>query len=50
MESEQLKSKFGVNGDPVLIFDSTGCLYYFHLSNYPKTSRLDRIVCQTKKK
>ena len=49
-EAEQLKSKFGVNGDPVLIFDSTGCLYYFHLSNYPKTSRLDRIVCQTKKK
>ena len=38
-EAEQLKSKYGVNGDPVLIFDSTGCLYYFHLSNYPKTSQ-----------
>ena len=33
-KSEQLTSKYGVNGDPVLIFDSTGSLYYFHLSNY----------------
>jgi len=49
-ESSQLKSKYGVNGDPVLIFDSSGCLYYFHLSNYTKTSHLDRIVCQRKKK
>ncbi len=45
--SKKIKSKYGVYGDPVLIFDTTGRVYYFHLSNYPKTSWLDRIVCQS---
>jgi hypothetical protein len=41
-----LKSKYGVWGDPVLMFDTTGSAYYFHLSSYKETSHLDRIVCQ----
>lgn len=45
--SSKLKSKYGVWGDPVLMFDYTGKLYYFHLANYKKTSWIDRIVCQS---
>jgi hypothetical protein len=45
--SKAMKSKYGVWGDPVLTFDTTGRLYYFHLANYKKTSWIDRIVCQT---
>jgi hypothetical protein len=45
--SKKMKSKFGVYGDPVLMFDTTGRVYYFHLSNYKKTTWLDRIVCQS---
>ena len=45
--SKKMKSKYGVHGDPVLMFDTTSRLYYFHLSNYKKTSWLDRIVCQS---
>ena len=45
--SKSVKSKYGVWGDPVLTFDTTGRLYYFHLANYKKTSWIDRIVCQT---
>ncbi len=45
-KSKNLKSPFGVYGDPVLSFDSKGRLYYFHLSNVPKGVYLDRIVCQ----
>lgn len=47
--STSLKSKYGVNGDPVLMFDKFGSVYYFHLANYKKTQRLDRIVCQKSK-
>jgi hypothetical protein len=46
-KSQQLKSKYGVWGDPVLMFDTTGRIYYFHLSNYKKGTWLDRIVCQS---
>lgn len=46
-KSKRLKSKYGVWGDPVMLFDTTGRIYYFHLSNYKKTSWLDRIVCQS---
>ncbi len=46
-KSKTLKSPYGVFGDPVLIFDTTGRLYYFHLASYSKTSHLDRIICQT---
>lgn len=45
--SQKLESPYGVYGDPVLQFDKTGLLYYFHLSHYPKATHLDRIVCQT---
>ena len=45
-KSEQLKSEFGVFGDPVLKMDNKGRIYYFHLASYEKTSHLDRIVCQ----
>ncbi len=49
-KSKTLYSKYGVYGDPVLMFDNHSRLYYFHLSNYLETSRLDRIVCQSAKK
>lgn len=44
--SESMKSKYGVWGDPVLMFDTSSTAYYFHLASYKKTSHLDRIVCQ----
>jgi hypothetical protein len=49
-KSKTLKSKYGVYGDPVLIFDTTGRLYYFHLASFDETTHLDRIVCQTARK
>jgi hypothetical protein len=36
----------GVYGDPVLICDTAGAFYYFHLANPPAGNWLDRIVCQ----
>ncbi len=44
--SSTMKSTYGVYGDPVLMFDSTGTAYYFHLASYDKATHLDRIVCQ----
>lgn len=41
-----LSSSFGVAGDPVLLFDGQGNLYYAHLSNPSGGSWLDRIVVQ----
>ena len=35
--NKSLTSPYGVWGDPVLMFDYTGKLYYFHLANYKKT-------------
>ena len=46
-KSKTLKSTYGVYGDPVLMFDTKGRIYFFHLASYPKTSHLDRIVCQS---
>ncbi len=46
-ESKSITSPYGVFGDPVLIFDTTGRPYYFHLASYKATSHLDRIVCQS---
>ncbi len=46
-QSSSMTSKYGVWGDPVLLFDTTGRVYYFHLSNYKKASWIDRIVCQS---
>lgn len=48
--SKTLKSPYGVYGDPVLMFDNKGRLYYFHLASYDKSTHLDRIVCQSAKK
>ncbi len=44
--SESMQSKYGVWGDPVLMFDMKNKAYYFHLASYRETSHLDRIVCQ----
>ena len=46
-KSKALKSTYGVWGDPVLLFDYKGRVYYFHLSNYKKATWIDRIVCQS---
>lgn len=44
---EQLYSpQYGVWGDPVLMCDTAGAFYYFHLSNPLVGSWIDRIVCQ----
>ncbi len=45
-KSKTLKSPYGVYGDPVLMFDTKGRVYYFHLASY-KDVHLDRIVCQS---
>ena len=44
----QLSSSLGVWGDPVVVFDADGSLYYGHLSNPggPQGDWLDRIVVQ----
>ena len=47
----KLESPFGVYGDPALISDAKGDIYYFHLADPSKMGRdndawLDRIVCQ----
>lgn len=39
-------SEHGVWGDPVLMFDDTGVLYYCHLSNPDGPAWVDRIVVQ----
>ena len=41
-----LKSTYGVGGDPMITTDTAGDFYYFHLSEYARGERLDRIVCQ----
>ncbi len=50
-KEDTLKSTFGVWGDPVLISDYQGNIYFFHLSdptgkNWSSEEILDRIVCQ----
>lgn len=52
-QASQLHSTYGVWGDPCLVVDGTGRVYYFHLSdpsgqNWRGENYLDRIVCQTK--
>lgn len=46
-KSKTMSSKYGVYGDPVLMFDNESRVYYFHLASYIETSHLDRIVCQS---
>ena len=41
-----VSSTYGVWGDPTIIVDTAGNFYYFHLSNPPSGSWIDRIVCQ----
>lgn len=41
-----LSSTYGVWGDPVLIVDTAGSYYFFHLSNPDVGNWIDRIVCQ----
>lgn len=41
-----LTSSFKVWGDPCIIFDTSGTVHYFHLSNPPQGNWIDRIVCQ----
>ena len=47
----KLESPYGVFGDPALVSDAKGQIYYFHLADPSKQSgsnedKLDRIVCQ----
>jgi len=53
-QEDQLKSPYGVWGDPVLLTDTAGDHYYFHLSdptgkNWKSEEILDRIVVQKSK-
>ncbi|MCX6305492.1 MAG: T9SS type A sorting domain-containing protein [Bacteroidetes bacterium] len=41
-----LTSSMGVYGDPVVIADTAGNFYYFHLSDPTGPEWLDRVVCQ----
>lgn len=48
---QQIRSPYGVYGDPCIIADSKGTFYYFHLSDpdqqgWASPKLLDRIVCQ----
>ena len=50
-QTKELKSKFGIWGDPSIIADTKGNFYYFHLSdpdgtNWKSQQILDRIVMQ----
>jgi len=49
-KSKTMTSSYGVYGDPVLMFDTKGRLYYFHLASYSQATHLDRIVCQSTEK
>lgn len=43
---QEQKSSHGVWGDPVIIADTAGSFYHFHLSNTSGAKFIDRIVCQ----
>ncbi len=43
---KEQSSTYGVWGDPVIIQDTTGSFYHFHLSRVPGGNWIDRIVCQ----
>ncbi len=49
--TKQLRSKYGIWGDPTVVADTNGTFYYFHLSdpegtNWKSNHILDRIVVQ----
>ena len=41
-----LTSTYGVYGDPIVMCDTMGYFYYFHLSNPSSGNWIDRMVCQ----
>ena len=45
-EGTLYSAQYGVWGDPVLLCDTAGAFYFFHLSNPLVGSWIDRIVCQ----
>ncbi|MBP6977163.1 MAG: T9SS type A sorting domain-containing protein [Lentimicrobiaceae bacterium] len=45
-QSTLQSASFGIWGDPCVIVDTEGYLYYFHLSWPPEGEWIDRIVCQ----
>ncbi len=44
---QQMFSPYGVWGDPVIVVDTASNFHYFHLSNPPSGTWIDRIVCQS---
>jgi len=40
-----ISSTYGVIGDPCVVVDTLGNFYFFHLSDPPGPSRIDRVVC-----
>lgn len=49
-KSRSIKSKYGVNGDPVMLIDTLERYFYFHLSNIKGQSLVGGIVSQYSKK
>jgi hypothetical protein len=47
--AKSIYSKYGVNGDPVLLVDKKGYYYYFHLSKYKGERLKGGIVCERSK-
>jgi hypothetical protein len=45
-EGQLVSFESGVWGDPVLLCDTAGAFYFFHLSDPPQGNWIDRIVCQ----
>jgi hypothetical protein len=45
-KADVMTSSYGVWGDPVIVCDTAGHFYFFHLSNPPGGAWIDRIVCQ----
>ena len=44
--AQTLTSTYGVYGDPIVMVDTMGYFYYFHLSNPTSGNWIDRMVCQ----
>jgi hypothetical protein len=45
-ESSPFSELLGVWGDPCVVIDTSGAIYFFHLSNPQEGEWIDRIVCQ----
>lgn len=44
--ASHLTSTYGVGGDPMIITDTAGKFYYFHLRGFLNPNTIDRVVCQ----